>query len=335
MLSYIVNGAGIEGLVKSEQAAPAEPKTGEVLVRLRAASLNYRDLLVLSAQYRARKKDLVPLSDGAGEVVEVGPDVSNCKVGDRVALTFHPGWIAGPFDGSFDSSGRGGGDFDGVLRQYATVKACEIVKFPEYLSFAEGATLPCAGVTAWTALTQYAPLRPGNVVVVQGTGGVSLFALQLAKLFGATVVALSSSGEKLTLLGRLGADHLIDYTKKPDWEKNVLELTESRGADLVVEVVGGNAFEKSVAATRLGGRISLVGGLGGAVQVGPSFFRRMQSIHPIRVGSRAHFLDLCRAMESNKITPVIDRQFGFHDAITAYEYFQSRSHTGKVVITIA
>jgi NADPH:quinone reductase-like Zn-dependent oxidoreductase len=331
MLAYILNGEGIKGLTTTRQPDPVAPGPGEILVKMRAASLNYRDLLVLSSQYRGRKKDLVPLSDGAGEVVAVGRDITSHKVGDRVALTFHPGWIAGEFGGDFDSSGRGGGNIDGVLRQYALVSEYEVVKLPHHLSFAEGATLPCAGVTAWTALTQYAPLRPGEVVVVQGTGGVSIFALQLAKLFGARVIGLSSNEEKRSLLIRIGADNAISYE---NWSEHVLELTDGRGADVVVEVVGGSSFAESVEATRLGGRISVIGALAGLPEIGMQFFRRMQSIHPIRVGSRAHFLELVRALSGSQLKPAIDRRFELHDAVSAYEYFQSRRHTGKVIIDI-
>ncbi|MCW8196809.1 NAD(P)-dependent alcohol dehydrogenase [Proteobacteria bacterium 005FR1] len=331
MLAYVLNGEGVEGLTKTHQADPPAPGPGEVVVRMRAASLNYRDLLVLSSQYRGRKKDLVPLSDGAGEIVAVGPDVTKQNVGDRVALTFHPGWIAGEFGGDFDPSGRGGGNIDGVLRQYAVVRDFEVVKLPDYLSFAEGATLPCAGVTAWTALTHYAPLLPGEVVVVQGTGGVSLFALQLAKLFRAKIIGLSSNAEKRSLLVRLGADHAIGYES---WSEKVLELTDGRGADVVIEVVGGSGFVKSMAATRLGGRISVIGALAGSPEIDMQFFRRMQSIHPIRVGSRAHFLELVRALSGAQLKPAMDQRFAFRDAASAYEYFQSRRHTGKVVIDI-
>jgi NADPH:quinone reductase-like Zn-dependent oxidoreductase len=331
MLAYVLNGDGIEGLTQTRHADPVTPGPGEVLVKMRAASLNYRDLLVLSSLYRGRKQDLVPLSDGAGEIVALGPDITRHKVGDRVALTFHPGWIAGEFGDDFDSSGRGGGNIDGVLRQYALVSDYEVVILPDHLSFAEGATLPCAGVTAWTALTQYAPLLPGEVVVVQGTGGVSVFALQLAKLFGARVVGLSSNEEKRSLLTRLGADNAISYE---NWSEHVLELTGGRGADVVVEVVGGSSFAESVEATRLGGRISVVGALAGPPEIGMQFFRRMQSIHPVRVGSRAHLAGLVRALSGSQLKPVIDRRFELRDAVLAYEYFQSRRHVGKVVIDI-
>ncbi len=332
MRSYRLNGNGIENIKQASAGSVPQPGKGEIVVKMKAASLNYRDLLVLGGGYGKRKSGLVPLSDGAGEVVEAGEGVPEFKAGDRVALTFHVDWLAGRFNHRINAVGRGGGNIDGVLQEYVCVKAHEAVTLPSHLTFEEGATLPCAAVTAWTALKDNAELLPGDVVVVQGTGGVSVFALQFAKLFGARVVALSSTEKKLEWLRGLGADEAINYSKISDWDKAVLDITGGVGGDLVVEVGGGGTFGKSIAATRPGGRISVVGLLTGMPDPGSDFFARMVSIHPIRVGSREHFLEMNRAIDTHQVQPVVDSVFPFDEAVDAFRYFESRKHVGKVVI---
>lgn len=334
MKAYVFSGDGLDRAALRDIDRPPSPGRGQVLVRMRAASLNFRDLLVLNGAYGERKPELVPLSDGAGNVEAVGDGVSRVRPGDRVALTYHLDWFAGAFGPGLNPIGRGGGAADGVLAEYVSVSQDEVVPLPEHLSFEQGATLPCAAVSAWTALCAYAPLTAGDTVLVQGSGGVSVFALQLAKLAGARVIATSSSSEKLARLRALGADELIDYRRTPDWHTQVLEMTGGVGVDLVVEVGGAGTFEKSVAATRVGGRISVVGLLEGMPRIGPEFFLRMQSIHPIRVGSRAHFEDMNRALGRHRVEPVIDRVFGFGEAIEAFRYFEGRRHFGKVVIRV-
>ena len=229
---------GIDSLALVELPAPGPLAPGQIRVAMRAASVNYRDLLVLSGALRSvTLPDLIPCSDGVGEVIEVASEVWRVRVGDRVALTFNPDWIGGPWQASPGAAGRGGA-IHGVMREELVVNQQEAVLLPPSLSFEEGATLPCAGVTAWHALCAAAPLLPGMTVLLQGAGGVSLFALQFAKLFGARVIITSSSPERCDLLKRLGADETIDYRVHPDWNAVVRKLTNGAGVDLTVEVGG-------------------------------------------------------------------------------------------------
>jgi NADPH:quinone reductase-like Zn-dependent oxidoreductase len=313
---------------------PGKPGAGRVKVRMRAASLNFRDLMVSRGQYGPTQTGLVPLSDGAGEVVEVGEGVTRVKVGDRVAPTFHPSWIAGPLRAEYDISGLGGIHLDGVLREYVALGEHELVKLPEHLSFEQGATLPCAAVTAWVSLTEQVPLQPGQTVLVQGSGGVSVFALQFAKLFGARVIALSSSPRKLEQLRALGADELIDYTQTPQWKDRVLELTGGVGCDVVVEVGGATTFPQAVGATRVGGHVSVVGLLTGMPEVGSEFFLRAQTVQGIRVGSRLHFEQMNQAIAQHRLEPVVDKVFGFDEAPAALAHLAGQGHFGKVVVRI-
>lgn len=314
------------------------PNPGQVHIAVRAASLNYRDLIVMRGQLHAGGDgDYIPLSDAAGEVVAVGEGVWRCAPGDRVALTFNPDWISGEWEPSPGAGGRGGGahGLPGVLCEEVMVDQQEVVKLADYLSMEEGACLPCAAVTAWTALCGPAPLLPGQTVLVQGTGGVSLLALQFARLFGARVVAITSSKEKADLLRQHGAESVIDYVAKPDWEKSVLEATGGRGVDVVVELGGADTLGRSIAATRYMGRISLVGLLTGLPRADDSTFLRAVSTHVIRVGSRADFTAMLRAMELHRPHPVIDSIYPFDEAQAALERLQSRSHVGKIVISLA
>ncbi|WP_234275261.1 zinc-dependent alcohol dehydrogenase family protein [Billgrantia zhangzhouensis] len=247
---YTVGESG--GLVR-RQAEPPRPGGGQVLVRMRAAALNYRDLLVVSGRYALGRtpERLVPLSDGAGEVVEVGDGVTRVSPGDRVAAIFVQQWIAGEYVEAYADSALGGG-CHGVLREYAVFDQHGLVKLPSHLSFLEGSTLPCAGVTAWNALFGGRAILPGDTVLTLGTGGVSLFALQFAKLAGARVVATSSSAEKLAALNELGTDDTVNYAMHREWHERVLELTDGSGVDHVVEVVGGENVARSIEAVRNG-----------------------------------------------------------------------------------
>lgn len=335
MRAYVIDRYGeLDGLVARDLPEPPPPGPGQVLVRLRAASLNFRELLILAGQYSAMSKpELVPCSDGAGEVISVGDGVSRVMVGERVMLTFHPRWLSGEMPSGRDVLGRGG-SVDGTLREYACVSEDELVRIPAHLSFEEAATLPCAALTAWSALTAGGCLVPGQSVLIQGGGGVSVFALQLAKLFGARVLALSSSAERLERLRALGADELIDYVRHPEWHEEILARTAGAGVDLTVEVGGGATVERSVQATRVGGRISLVGLLTGGPGLSEAFFYRGLSLNCIRVGSREQFEQMCQAIAVHRLRPVIDRFFGFDEVPLAFEQLRQGRHFGKVVISI-
>ena len=334
MKSYHISkpDAAIEDVVLRTHDMP-RPSPREVLIRVRASSLNYRDLLMLKG-YRAGaiKPDLIPLSCGAGEVVEIGAEVTRIKVGDHVGAIFRQNWIDGAspavvFDADLGSA------LDGMLSEYRVFSEEGIVLVPRHLSFEQAATLPCAGVTAWSAITDPVPVKPGETVLIEGTGGVSLFALQFARLCGARVIATSSSEEKLARLKTLGADEVINYATNPDWDKVVLDLTNGIGVDRVVEVGGGDTLEKALNATRVGGRLSLVGVLSG--QTKPSMvaiISRYLSVHGVAIGSRAHFEAMNRAMSTSLLAPVIDRVFGFDEVHAAYRHLKGRSHFGKVVI---
>lgn len=325
---------GLDGLVSRDLPHPPTPGPGQAVVKMRAASLNFRDLLILRGQYKGLGKDMpIPCSDGAGEVVAVGEGCSRVSVGERVILTFYSHWFSGEMPVGRDMLGRGG-SVDGTLCEYACVDENELVPAPDYLSFEEAASLPCAALTAWSALTAGGGLLPGQSVLVQGGGGVSVFALQLAKLFGLRVLALSSSAERLERLQALGADELIDYVQHPEWHEEVLTRTAGIGVDLTVEVGGGSTVERSVQATRVGGRISLVGLLTGGPSLSEAFFYRGLSLNCIRVGSREQFEQMCRAIEAHGMRPVIDRVYGFDEVPLAFEQLRQGRHFGKLVIAI-
>jgi len=326
---------GIDTLELQDDTRPV-PGRGEILVRMRAASLNYRDLNVAAgrAARGTLPANLVPLSDGAGEVVELGPNVSRVAVGDRVAGLFMQSWLGGDIEPSHIDSSRGG-SIDGVLAEYVLFDQDGVVKLPEHLSFEEGATLPCAGVTAWNALYAGRPLRTGETVLVLGTGGVSIFALQFAHAAGARVIATSSSDQKLARAKALGASDGVNYQQHPEWNEQVLALTGGRGVDHVVEVGGAGTLGRSVEATRLGGQVHLIGVLtGGEINPTP-ILRRNILVRGIYVGSRQMFEAMNAAVSLHKIHPVIDRVFEFDEAREAYLYMKGQQHVGKVVIRIA
>lgn len=336
MKLYRIPEAGnIDKLVVAEAPLP-KPARGQVLVRIRAASLNYRDLMIVQGRYGAGevRANLIPLSDGAGEVVETGPDVGRVKAGDRVAAIFHQSWIAG----SVFSGVRGsalGGDLDGVLAEYCLFEQSGLVRLPQHLSFEEGATLPCAAVTAWNALFGLRPVQPGDVVLALGTGGVSVFAMQFASAAGARVIATSSSDEKLERVKSVGAREGVNYRDRPEWHEDVLALTGGNGADHIIEVAGPGTLPRSLRCAAMGGIVHVIGMVAGMGEINPLvLIPRAITMRGIYVGSREMFEAMNRAIETHQIRPVIDRVFPFDEAREAYRYLESGAHVGKVVIRI-
>lgn len=339
MKSYHVNlGAGLDGLILKEHDVPV-PGPREVLVRVRACSLNFRELMILiMGRYPLPvRPDVIPVSDGAGEVVAVGSDVSNIKVGDRVAGVVFPYWMDGPYTRDF--AAQLGGSLDGMLTEYAILSEEGAVHIPDHLSFEEAAALPCAGVTAWNALTGGQPLLAGDTVLTLGSGGVSLFALQLAKLFGTRVIATTSSEEKAERLKTLGANDVVNYRTTPDWHSAVRELTDGRGVDHVVEVGGPGTIVQSIKSTRVSGEVATVGSLAGNssadVGVYSTAWAGLITLRSVAIGSRAQFLAMNRAIAVNGLKPVIDRVFPFEDARAAYQYYEEIHPFGKVIISLS
>ncbi|MCW2266599.1 NADPH:quinone reductase-like Zn-dependent oxidoreductase [Gluconobacter cerinus] len=325
MRRYILTGHDLPKLTLVHSEDP-RPGHGEIVVDLRAASLNYRDLIMAQ-----RFSDVVPLSDDAGVVSAMGDGVEGHAIGDRVVIAFMPKWLDGEFTDARRAS-LGGPGFDGVLTERIVVPATGVVRIPDAMTFEAAATLPCAGVTAWSALFERRPVQPGETVLLLGTGGVSIFALQLAKMAGARVIMTSSSNEKLERARTLGADHLINYHSIPDWENEVLRLTDGVGTDLAVDVAGPATLNKTLKATRLGGRISLMGvltGFEGPVDTGVLLEKRI-TLQGIYVGPVASL----QALVKTNITPQIDRVFPFEDAEAAYDALRVAEHFGKLVIRI-
>lgn len=335
MKAYRIEGTDRLDALKQVELPDPTPGPGEVLVRMRAASFNFRDTIILRGGYpRNTRNPIVPMSDGAGDVVAVGEGVTAFAPGDRVMPNFLRSWIDGPVSEEKLSEQLGGG-VDGVLAEHFVSPAETLVRVPDHLDYAEAATLPCAGLTAWNALTA-AGIGAGQTVLLLGTGGVSIFGLQIAKLFGAETIITSSSDDKLALAKKLGADHVVNYAQHPDWHESVLDITNGRGVDIVVEVGGAGTLERSIKSTRVGGTISLIGLLAQPDEE-PSMLPVLlnaQTVRGIYVGSVAMFRDFARAVAVNHLRPVIDRKFAFGDARAAYEYFMSQQHVGKVVIEI-
>jgi NADPH:quinone reductase-like Zn-dependent oxidoreductase len=328
-------GAGIDALVQVERPDP-KPAYRQVLVKVKACSLNFRDLSIVRGTYRVPvKENIIPLSDGAGEVVAVGPGVVRVKVGDLVAGCFFQRWFGGESTAEVHASALGGG-VDGMLADYAVLEEDGVVKIPSHLSLEEGATLPCAGVTAWHAMMEHAKLKAGDTILLQGTGGVSIFGLQFAHAMGVRAIITSSSDEKLKHAEKLGAAFGINYKTTPDWEKAAMEFTGGAGVDHVIEVGGAATLARSFGAIRVGGKISMIGGLsGGATELNPGLiFSRRANVQGISVGSAQMFLAMARAIEVNAIKPVIDKVFTFADAREAYRHMSSGAHFGKIVISV-
>lgn len=320
---------------KLEDLPSPTPGAGEVLIRVRAASINFRDLLVANGIYNPKLKlPMIPVSDAAGEVVALGSGASRFQVGDRVAANFMPGWVDGAIDDLKGQSALGGAA-EGVLAEEVALPESGLVRVSDRLSFEEAATLPCAGVTAWHSLFHAAAIKPGDVVLTLGTGGVSVFAVQFARLAGARVIATSSSDAKLSRVHQLGATDMINYKTEPDWEKKVRELTGGMGVDVVVEVGGAGTFPRSIRAVKTGGTIALIGVLTGQGQIDPiSILMRSVKVQGIYVGSRTMFEAMNRAIEVGGIKPVIDRVFPFENAPDALRHMESGSHFGKIVIRV-
>lgn len=328
------NGFGLENL-KIVEVPDLVAGPGQAVVRVRACSLNYRDLAVLRGAYGAGvKPPLIPLSDGAGEVIAVGPGVTRVKAGDRVAAAFMQDWIEGPVDDLKANSALGGA-IDGMMAEQVCLSAEGLVHFPEHLSFEEAAALPCAAVTAWHALFRSGGLKPGESVLLQGTGGVSIFALQFAKMAAARVIATSSSDAKIERLRQMGADAVINYKTTPDWDKPVRSLTGGLGVDHVVEVGGAGTLPLSSKAVRRGGHIALIGVLAGRGEFDPRLMMlksaRLQGIY---VGSREMFEEMNRAIALAKTRPVIDRVFEFGELTQALQYLESGAHFGKICLRV-
>ncbi|MFB2772225.1 NAD(P)-dependent alcohol dehydrogenase [Pelatocladus sp. BLCC-F211] len=329
------SNAGIDALKLVERPEP-KPQAGQVLIRVHATSLNYRDLIVAAGTYNPTQKyPLIPMSDGAGEVVAVGEGVTRVKVGDRVAGIFFQDWIYGQLTRQKMKSDLGGG-IDGMLAEHVILHQDGVVILPDHLSYEEGATLPCAAVTAWHALVTKGNVSANDTVLLLGTGGVSIFALQFAKIHGARVIITSSSEDKLARARELGADETVNYKITPDWDKQVYELSDRTGVDHVIEVGGTGTLPKSLQAVRIGGRVSLIGvlsGRGEEVDPLPILFKSL-TVQGIYVGSRENFEAMNQTIAQHQVKPIIDKVFAFNQVQEAYRYLQSAAHFGKVVIKV-
>ena len=330
--------AGSTSLKGLRPCTRPEPKAGssQILVKMQAVSLNYRDVAIALGKYmgRAISATTIALSDGTGVVTAIGAGVTRFKVGDRVAGTFFRGWIDGPPPGPL--AALGAPPADGVLAEQVVFDEHDAVAVPAHLSVEAAATLPCAGLTAWRALIENGQVMPGQTVLVIGTGGVSIFALQFARLAGARVIALSSSDDKLKRARALGAEFTINYRSTPDWEREVLALTNGRGADHIIEVGGAGTIARSLACVAAGGHIALIGGVAGFdAQINPfGLLRTRACLRGVYVGSRGQFERMNAAISGNKLEPVVDRAFSFDEAPAAYQHLASGAHFGKVVIRL-
>jgi alcohol dehydrogenase len=337
MKAMVMEALGVENLRLKELPDP-KPGPGQVLVRLRAASLNFRDVLALRGGYGSRQKTagLIPLSDGAGEVVEVGAGVRRFKAGDRVVNTFFPGWLAGPPDERFLQQDLGGME-DGVACELRVFSEDAVLPIPKTMSFVEAATLPCAAVTAWNAVRAHGDAGPEHTVLTQGSGGVAIFALQFARAAGARVITISSAMQKLEKLQALGAQHGINYRDDAEWGKTARKITGGQGVDLVVETAGAETLKQSIRATRLGGMIAMIGMVSGtSAELNlPLVAMGSLRIHGIAVGNRQHLQQVLAACDTNKIAPVIDHVVPLADLADAVRYVESGKQFGKVCVEIA
>jgi len=329
---FLSSGTDFSRLQIREVPAP-KPLYGEVAIRVRAASLNYRDLIMAG---NAQIENRVPLSDGAGEIVELGEGVSDWGIGDRVCVNFFRDWRSGRFQNAYHDAALGG-SVDGMLSEVVVFPAHSLVRVPEHFSFEEAATLPCAGLTAWYALTTRGSFVPGDSVLLQGTGGVSIWGLQIVVASGGRALITSSSDDKLERARQMGAHQTINYRTTPDWEKEVWRLTQKRGVDHVLEVGGPQTLGKSLACVASGGHIAQIGVLTGFEAPDVSLFplvSKNATMSGIYVGDRQSFEAFVRFLEATRIKPVIDRVFPFDATREAYEYMKSGAHFGKVVVSI-
>ncbi len=337
MKCYRLESIGtLDGLRLLDEPQP-RPGPFQIAIRVRATSPNYRDLKVATGTYpRSTIQDrLIPLSDGAGEVAEIGPGVTRVKVGDRVAGIFLQRWLAGGPRAEYASSALGG-PTHGMLAEYVVLSEEGVVHVPSYMSFEQAATLPCAAMTAWHALFARGHLTAGETVLTLGTGGVSLFAMQFARMAGARVIATSGSEEKIERLRAMGVTDVVNYRKTPDWERAVWDLTGGRGVDHAVELGGPGTFAKSMQTLRVGGGLYMIGNLAGQAQVDPALILAKRAyVHGVQVGSREMFEAMNRAVEQAKLAPVIDREFAFSEARIAFGYMASQRHFGKIVLRLA
>jgi len=334
--AYELQGpGGVDAMALVEKPVPV-PGPGQVLVKLKAATINYRDLLTVKGGYGSRQKfPLIPLSDGAGVVESIGAGVTAFKPGDRVTGSFFEGWLGGePSEAKMRSNL--GGALDGVLCEYRVWPSVALVRTPDHLGDVEAASLPCAGLTAWSAVAKLGDIRPGQTVLTQGTGGVSIFALQFAKMSGARVIATSSSEAKIEKLRALGADVTINYKTTPEWGKEVRRIT-GHGVDLVVEVGGVGTLNESIRATKIGGTIAFIGVLAGRPDSEsrlPLMVMQQQRLQGVTVGSVEDLQAMADAIAANRMKPVVDKVFPFTEAKAAFAHMASGAHFGKVAIAI-
>ncbi|MBU2532010.1 MAG: NAD(P)-dependent alcohol dehydrogenase [Alphaproteobacteria bacterium] len=331
----IVSAGGVDALQMAERPVPV-PGPGQITVKVRASSINYRDLTTVEDPVsRGLPFPTVPNSDAAGDVTAVGPGVTNFAVGDRVTSCFFADWSGGPISKPAMDSALGGAR-QGVLAEYVTLQAGGAIRMPGHLSYRDAATLPCAGLTAWHALTRPAAVMPGETVLLLGTGGVSVFAQQFCSMMGARTIVTSSSDEKLARMQELGASGLINYRTTPEWDARVLELTDGVGVDRVVEVGGPGTLQRSINAVRVGGAISMIGVLTGAGgQIVPTnLMRKSISLRGIYVGSHDIFEEMNRAIAAHEMVPVVTETFAFEDAKSAYHRMRGAGHFGKLVINL-
>ncbi len=335
MKTYHLSGdSGAGGVIRADVSKP-EPASGEVRIRIEAASLNYRDLMILDRAGQGGFDGRVPLSDGAGVVDAIGPDVAQWHVGDRVAASFFRDWISGPFKASYVPSALGGNTMDGMLAEYVVLPATALVSLPAHLSSVEAATLPCAGVTVWHGLIARGGMGRGDTLLVQGTGGVALFGLQFAAALGAHAIVISSSDEKLARAKALGGSILINYRDTPDWDVALMKATDGKGASHILELGGPDTYDRSLRSVAPGGKIIQIGVLTG---FGPKpDLARLQwenaDIIGVTVGSAEHFATMNRFLTEHAIHPIVDRVYSFDEVPEAYAYLRTGSHVGKIVVT--
>ncbi len=332
----IISDGGVDALALNERP-DLEPGPGQVLMKIHASSINYRDLTTIEDPVsRKLPFPTVPNSDAAGEIVALGAGVEGMAVGDRVASCFFEDWPAGPISAAIMNTALGGAR-QGVLAEHVVLNAGGVIPIPPHLSWRQAATLPCAALTAWHALNQPHPVRPGETVLLLGTGGVSVFAQQFCNIMGARTIVTSSSDAKLARMRTLGAAETINYRNNPDWERDARQLTRGIGVDRVVEVGGPGTLQKSISATRVGGHVALIGILSGvAGTVSPTdIMRKSITVRGIYVGSRQMFSEMNAAIAHHRLDPVIDESFAFEDARTAYHRMREAAHFGKLVIDVS